>query len=445
MAQSELQSLVDHPNETLAVEYKSWLDLSQNEPRADLARHIAALSNYGGGFIVFGFDDATLQPCGPNPFHVTTFDRDTIAAIVKKYLEPPFQCDVHILRSAGGNEHPVVTVPPHGVVPICSKASGPQDKNGKTVGIVQGVYYIRKPGPESAPILSANEWAPLIRRCAMHDHAAILGAVTAALRAGPPTRAAPDEELRRWHDAAHAAFLRDVSNAKQAVQPIKDAHYQYSYMITDGRGERIDPNTLLDVLREVNGEVRDLVVTGWSMFYIFGKHAIAPQFTVDSNSGEPHDFLECSLLRSPEDTSGKDFWRVSPSGKATIIREYWEDDAGNGQRTFDPLLLARSLAEFVRHARGFAERFPQPINVSFLCEWHGLSGRIVHTPNAHWSPHPPPRDGYRHSTVSAPIGDLTANWPAIVAELGAPVARLFGIGTYFTPEWIGMRSSGWRS
>lgn len=39
---SELQELVDAPNETLAVEYKSWLDLDENSGRADLARHIAA-------------------------------------------------------------------------------------------------------------------------------------------------------------------------------------------------------------------------------------------------------------------------------------------------------------------------------------------------------------------------------------------------------------------
>jgi predicted HTH transcriptional regulator len=71
---SEYQELVDAPNETLEVEYKSWLDLSENGARADLARHIAAIANSGGGDIVFGFDDQ-LQ-------------RDTVFAIVRKHLEP---------------------------------------------------------------------------------------------------------------------------------------------------------------------------------------------------------------------------------------------------------------------------------------------------------------------------------------------------------------------
>jgi predicted HTH transcriptional regulator len=67
MTRDELSELVDSPNETLEVEYKSWLNLADdNEARADLARHIAALSNHGGGHIVFGFTD-DLRFAGTNP------------------------------------------------------------------------------------------------------------------------------------------------------------------------------------------------------------------------------------------------------------------------------------------------------------------------------------------------------------------------------------------
>src|ERR1043166_516500 len=103
----ELRELLDSPNETLAVEYKSWLDLTDNETRADLARHIAALANHGGGTIVFGITDV-MNFDGPNPFPTVVYDRDLIAGIVKRYLEPPFQCDVHTITSTAGNDHPVV-------------------------------------------------------------------------------------------------------------------------------------------------------------------------------------------------------------------------------------------------------------------------------------------------------------------------------------------------
>ncbi|MCE9523139.1 MAG: ATP-binding protein, partial [Alphaproteobacteria bacterium] len=88
------QDLVDNPAETLSVEHKQWLDLTDKGVRADLARHIAALANHGGGVIVFGFTD-DMKFAGANPF--AAVDRDVIASIVTKYLEPPFHCDVHSL------------------------------------------------------------------------------------------------------------------------------------------------------------------------------------------------------------------------------------------------------------------------------------------------------------------------------------------------------------
>jgi hypothetical protein len=118
------------------------------------------------------------------------------ANVVKKYLEPPLQCDVFILESALGNEHPVIVVPPHGAAPVCAKASGPF-VNGKTLGIVKGTHYIRKTGPESAPIENANEWSALIRRCVMHERTAILAAIDASLRGLPSAISqSADDELR---------------------------------------------------------------------------------------------------------------------------------------------------------------------------------------------------------------------------------------------------------
>ncbi len=102
--------LVDAPNETLSVEYKSWLDLSENpEARADLARHICAIANHGGGVIVFGFND-DLTVAGPTPFPNAVVNRDTIAGIVKKYLEPTIHCDVMNVTSSSGNTHPIIIV-----------------------------------------------------------------------------------------------------------------------------------------------------------------------------------------------------------------------------------------------------------------------------------------------------------------------------------------------
>lgn len=449
----ELQELVDSPKETLEVEYKGWLNLRDNTIRADLARHIAALANHGGGRIVFGLTD-DMTYAGPNTIPTPAVDRDCISGIVKKYLEPPFQCDVEVLASKTGNEHRVVIVPPHGATPVCAKANGP-DVNGKPVGIVHGTYYIRKPGPESAPILTANEWGPLIRRCAMHDRNAILGAIEAVLKARPVTASPTNEELKIWHDAAHLAFLRDLKAAKSYPPVYEKAHVQLSYRIVNGESERLTGPELIVALREVNNEVRNLVRTGWSMFYVFDREGIQPVWMVDPTSGEGElDFLECSMLRDPMlDWTGCDFWRVTTGGKATLVREYWEDEAdwcksrkiepGSG---FDPSLMLRSVAELVRHARGFAERFGSATDVEFRCEWHGLASRIlISEQGGHWSPRRPPIDARRVATATSPVASLESDWPIVVSKLASPVARLFGIEQFATPDAILQRSKSWNT
>ncbi|EHS52848.1 hypothetical protein PDO_4542 [Rhizobium sp. PDO1-076] len=132
----ELQRLVNDPVESLEVELKSNFDLKDDRHRAHLARHIAALANYGGGVIIFGFND-DLNPTGGGDD--VAVDRDVVSSIVKKYLEPPLQCDVRMVTSAKGQVHPLIVVPGHGAAPICARAGGPEDR-GKPVGIVKGTY-----------------------------------------------------------------------------------------------------------------------------------------------------------------------------------------------------------------------------------------------------------------------------------------------------------------
>jgi hypothetical protein len=449
----ELQELVDSPNETLEVEYKGWLNLADNICRADVARHIAALANHGGGRIVFGFTD-DMTYAGLNPTSSPAIDHDCISGIVKKYLEPPFQCDVDVVVSKAGNAHPVVTVPPHGATPVCAKANGPE-LNGRPAGIVHGTYYVRKPGPESAPVLTANEWGPLIRRCAVHDRTAILGAIQAVLNAPASSASTTTDQLRSWHDAARLAFLRDLKAVGNYPPIYEKAHVQLSYRIITSEDERLTGTELIAALREVNNEVRDLVRTGWSMFFIFDRTGIQPVWAVDPASGEGElDFLECSLLRDPRlDWTGCDLWRVTTGGKAALVREYWEDEAdwckarriepGTG---FDPNLMLRSVSELVRHARGLAGRLGFATDVEFRCEWHGLAGRVlVNERGGVWSPRQPPIDALRVATANSPVASLDSDWPAVVSRLASPVARLFDIEQFATPDAILKRSKSWNS
>ena len=63
----ELRSLLQIPSERPNVEYKSWLDVTQNRGKAILAKAAIALANHGGGIIVLGMredkdEGAALSP-----------------------------------------------------------------------------------------------------------------------------------------------------------------------------------------------------------------------------------------------------------------------------------------------------------------------------------------------------------------------------------------------
>lgn len=103
----ELQDIVDTPRETERVELKNWLDLTSPENRASIARHLAALANYGGGYVVFGFEDDG-RPSSGRPASLVGYSREAIAGVVERYLTPKFPCRVpHVERLSLGEIHPV--------------------------------------------------------------------------------------------------------------------------------------------------------------------------------------------------------------------------------------------------------------------------------------------------------------------------------------------------
>jgi Putative DNA-binding domain len=441
---TEIQDYIHHPNENLHAEYKRWLDLSEHENRANLARHIAALANHGGGFIIFGFDDATLLPTEANPYDISHYSHDGIAAITRKYLDPVPHCDVREVVN-GKHQHSYIIVPSHGATPICAKADGPV-VNGKVKGIKAGSYYIRKAGPESAPIVSSMDWVEVIRRCVTHDRAALLGALGAAL-ASPKQSANTEDRLLRWHDASYAAYKQYVLDHGQPDQ-LYARSVHLSYLIETADREALPKQTLKSILREVNAEMRDRVNTGWSLFFPFDRMPIDPYFISDSATGDTDQFLEENLLREYVGGPNGDFWRVADDGRATTIRPIRSDflDLNGWQhgKFFSPNNAARELGELVRHAEGLSSRFREPQTVSFRCEWRGLEGRMIADPNSDWSPGRVARSASVASSGQWPVTALSSRWPEIVSELLAPLMRVFDPNLSLSAEWVQHAASGWR-
>ncbi|MBA3042856.1 MAG: ATP-binding protein [Alphaproteobacteria bacterium] len=440
----DLTELVDDPNERLAVEYKAFVDPNAPVARAKLARHIAALANHGGGYLVVGFND-DLSPSNPRP---GPLDRDFVASVVRKYLEPPFQCDVRQVTARSGLSFSVVVVPSHSSVPICAKAGGPQIE-GKVQGLQAGAYYVRKPGPASEAILTAAEWGPLIRRCALHERASILGAIDIALRGAEPSKDL-EGELEAWHRAAAESYIRDIATHGASVADVDKRHFQFSYLIDPSDGGP-PPKDFITILDQVNQAVDQQVHTGWGMFHIFygGNGA---RFTVAPDvQGGGSEFVETNFIRDDSRVGATDLWRVSPEGFATLIRGYiedthwWTSRGATAGTAFSPNQMVMSLAELVLHAATLAIHYPASTQVLFRCEWVGLEGRSLDDFQGRWmfSGHQP-REDRRLATAAFSIGELTADWSNVVERLAGPVARAFGVDRTLTADWIAGQASSWR-
>ena len=170
------QQLITYPQESLEVEIKSWMDLTNNDVKAKLAKHLIALANHGGGYIIFGFkeDNSIWSSDESNrPTNLENFDQDIINGIVQKYSEPVFQCSVYCPKRIDNDKaHPVIIVPGGHKVPIKAKRSGPNNNF-----IQENSYYIRRVGPSSDIPQSAREWDTLIQKVIRNSKDDLLSAI----------------------------------------------------------------------------------------------------------------------------------------------------------------------------------------------------------------------------------------------------------------------------
>ncbi len=448
---------MDTPCRALDVDYKSWRNLSNTEDRAELARDIAALANHGGGHIVFGVDQDTLRPEDTDPF-MTRCSSEQVGAIVRMYLDPPVACEVATLQSAGGSVHPVIRVAGHGSVPVCVRQDGPTI--GKARLLERGSFYIRKhgmaagafigiPRPRTDRIETPQDWAPLIRRCVRQDREALLAMIDAAVEGRTNV---PDvvEHLATWHAAAHAAFLH-LAPLSPVAGRLQRCHYMLSYAFELAGPEGLEHSQLSDILRRVVFELRPLFRDAAMLFDPPYRRSVQPRFVVDDATGDgATDFLEVAWLRERPPGETSDFWRVSPGGLASIVRDYAEDKAGGHEAPgmqsgtwFSPNVLAQEVAALVCHARSFARFFGVVRRVHFRCEWWGLAGRQLFDPHASWVQRGTASDDHRVVTTQMAASSLGQAWPEMVAQIIAPVLRAFEPDLALGGDWVRGQMERW--
>jgi hypothetical protein len=443
---SELQDLIDKPVEREWLELKSWIDLTDSATRAQTARHLAAISNFGGGYLVFGFEkDGTRSPRKDNVR--VLYSHDVLAGVIDRYLHPKFQCEVSFPEFAGV-EHAVVWIPPHGMTPVISKTDGPQDATRSPQGIRSGVIYIRTPKPQSEPATTPAHYEKLIQRCVLARRDEMVSMFSAIVSGGTPRAEEPDdtrEKLKAWHQATQRAAIQEAGRmGLKLPYPLAENFVQLSYLIRHRNGEQIHAAKALAVVEKINTAVRDTIRYGWSMFYPFRRHEISPRFVTDPavDRGDT-EFLQTSLYEDGQTGHG-DFWRFSLDGRASILRNLHEDrfrrpnGVPEGQKWFDPWIQARDVTEIVRHARAFAEEFSDVTEISFQLEWKGLKSRVIASvnPERYWSEVYTSHSDWRNVFASVSHAEVIGDLASVVARLFAPVYRLFNPRSDISAEWV---------
>ncbi len=298
------------------------------------------------------------------PHSPGSFTTDAINGIVEKFADPPFHCELHIVEhELLQHPHPVVVVPGGHRVPVRAKRDGPERKH-----VLKDTYYIRRPGPQSAPPQSASEWQQFIHRCVMADRDSLLDNLRAALSGESSRTAAPslEETAAKWEGACIKRFNALVEQ-KQAQLPYLRGYYTCSYVF--GESPSVDAAALLDALGAAERQ------TGWPVWIVFNREPIAP-YPID---GE----IECHVyeVEQSREPGYSDFWRAAADGKFFLLRGFQEDNS-NGKRKIAPgSALDRKfpmscIGECLLHASRMAERLGVPgtaVNIRLM--WVGLSGR----------------------------------------------------------------------
>jgi len=367
--QADLISLLTSPNESLTLEYKSWLDLGCNRDKATLAKAAIALANEGGGIITLGMrTPAVNAPLAslPLPEGWPRYNQDAVNAAINRYADPALHCELVFAQHPETHvEHAFVVVPGGMIVPVMSA-------RGQDGEIQAQRCYVRKPGPPSEEPFTAEEWRGVFERCLKARREAMLDAIRVIVQghpaAGPATQ---HEALDRFSEEAQRRWLHHIQPLP-ANDPACMAlgFYRLSFQIMNVAQARD-----FGELRNRLAEARRIRHTGWSPFVALTRPDLAPRIVDDAIEvwlGDP----------GPERDGGRstdncDFWRATRSGLLFLQRGFDEDDSNRVQAgsALDAILPIWRVAEPLLYVSRLARLFDQNPVIYISLLYSGLHGR----------------------------------------------------------------------
>jgi len=424
----ELGDLLAEPREALDVEVKEWLELTDANHRALVAKEIIALANHGGGYLMIGFEeltDGSFKPARSRPPNLDAYSQDAIQSIVSKYIDPSVQCRVvHQTAPASADRYPVLIVPGGHRVLIRAKSGSPDGK------LVPHRVYTRRPGPTSEEPKTAEEWDRLFERVLQNRKAELLEAMRLIMAGVIPT--SPQEtpsrraELIEFEQTAIARWEARVRNLPADAPPkFPHGHYDIGLAI-DGD---FSAQSLATLRQKIETAVRNH--SGWPPFLTINRPPFAPK---------PIDGA-VEFWRGPDSDgsygvpSHHDFWRISPQGLLFTRTGYRED--GGQESGFSGLEPGKyfhlttptwRLGETILEGNYIARALDAvDANLIVHSAWRGLAGRRLISRGSNRllaREYMAEQDSYE-ATQTVALGAIPEALPEVVHTLLAPMYELF--------------------
>lgn len=432
-----LNELIERPSESLAVEIKNWIRPGESAGAAKIVKAALALRNYGGGYLLIGFNDESLEPDQANvPEDIRqTYHQDVVQGLVTKHASEPFEVAVDFVPR-GDYLHPVIVVPAGVRTPVASKADL-YDEARKRLIAVDDVYVrtlLANNTPSSAKA-SWKDWSRLAEVCFDNREADVgrffrrhLSAITPDMVSsllsslGEPTQVPTlDERVRELLDAGKERF--DVATIGKDLP--KHGSWEVACVINGDVPTHHATRDFLRLLDQNNPQY-----TGWPIWLD------STQFQDrESRPRVNHGAWETLVVTDPSvDPFGHiDFMIVDPSGKF-YLRRALEDDINGGPNrpkvgvALDFGLPIIRVAESIAVGLAFARSMGCSIDTTlgFGFRWVGLRDRMLSS----WAQParfiPPGRQAYQdevieivHVPLDLPLSALPTYVEAIVKPLFA--------------------------
>lgn len=373
-------AILGNPTETLRIECKSWLDLSDNHSKAVIAKAAMALANSGGGIIVFGVTEDNSAggrlTFVPRPAAISRYTSDAIGSAINKYADP----DIDFILAfeshrETGEEHAFVEVEGGMLQPVFAKKSF----NGV---IKKLACYIRKPGPKSEVPHTAQEWRDLMTRCVRANQDSMLDSIRTIMDGRPldttPTPSEEDqlrefmrESKERWQERLQEVDEDDVAR-------LKHGYWAFAFSILGVP----DWSSLID-LRE---NLRCAALGSYSRILFEqdttpGLAPYAADGAIEAWTGNPTPVYSRS---SPYRCA---FWRATERGEFHHLLGFLEDSeysrAEPGTRHFLDLSIELH-AKMLKLAASIAKSVGEDTEIVISSEFTGLKGRYLSSSQAWW-------------------------------------------------------------